>query len=405
MWGNGPALNIDGGDAAGPHQGVIDSPLIFNNDPGPADRLMFSNQCFNYRSSNLFHDQLRSDHSALQESTWRKLNAPDAGYVDIYNDIPDTADKIYSGVVVTTLDVPSNANERHVDQRRRPALHEPFNQGAYGTATPPLHPDNTAPIVHDVFINLSRGATVVTSGKWNNGTYVMALYRGTPTAADLSYSQLYGAEGLPLGPHWVDGPMFVEGSYTVSCENHLSDGAYVAGENNEPVPIAVFGSIRTTASYPGDQFIEATVGNFFQGHDPSMPEGYQWVEGDMWLLTQVVGGASQACLGAYVIIQTNQGPGFTGGCYMQIISVDAAGVRSYHNDGTYSPLTGWQDNPSYTIRLETTEDGNCKAFFDGHLVAEDDMTPTGGLYVGMAQQWNRTTTPAPCPTSPPHRAS
>ena len=39
---------------------------------------------------------------------------------------------------------------------------------------------------------------------------------------------------------------------------------------------------------------------------------------------------------------------------------------------------------------ETTADGHCKAFFGGSLVAEDDLTPVGGAYVGLAQQWNRT---------------
>lgn len=196
-------------------------------------------------------------------------------------------------------------------------------------------------------------------------------------------------ERLLLGPTWTDGPVFDFGSFTPVIDNSINTGAYVAGENDEPAPVTVLGTIRTTARYPGDQFVEATVGNFFQGHDPCVGEQYQWVEGEMWLFTQIASD-SNACLGVYVIIQVNQGPGDTGGCYMQIISVAPDGTRDYFGDGTFFPLIDWQTNPNYTIRLETTAAGHCKALFEGRVVVEDDVVPIGGPHVGLAQQWNRT---------------
>lgn len=192
-----------------------------------------------------------------------------------------------------------------------------------------------------------------------------------------------------LGPTWTDGPVFDFGVYIPQIENAIDAGAYVAGENDAPTPITVLGTIRTVDRYPGDQFVEATVGNFFQGHDPCLDELYQRVEGEMWLFTQIASD-SNACLGVYVIIQVNQGPGNTGGCYMQIISVAPDGTRDYFGDGTFFPLIDWQTNPNYTIRLETTAAGHCKALFEGRVVVEDDVVPIGGPHVGLAQQWNRT---------------
>lgn len=197
-------------------------------------------------------------------------------------------------------------------------------------------------------------------------------------------------DGAALGPNWVPGPTFKQGTEVAQVENIVGGGAWTAGQNDEPLPTAVYGTIRTTVTVPATQTIEAIVGNLFQGHDPSVVEGLQWMESDLWLFTQVVGGSSNACLGAHIVIQTNQGADFSGGCYMELMTVAADGTRSYFGDGTYEPLAGWQTNPNYTIRLETTAAGHCKASFDGHLVVEGDLAPTGGAYVGAAQQWNRT---------------
>lgn len=192
-----------------------------------------------------------------------------------------------------------------------------------------------------------------------------------------------------IGPDWTVGPVFDQGLYVTVVENALDGHAFIAGENTPPDPASVLGTIATTAEWPGDQTVEVEVGNFFQGHDPSMDEGYQWVEGELYLLTQVVGGTSQAAVGVYVIISVRPFGG--GDVYAQLITVDAAGVRSYFDDAsTGERPPAWETNPDYTIRLETTVEGHCKVFFEGTLLLEGDVPPTGGTHIGLVQQWNRT---------------
>lgn len=192
-------------------------------------------------------------------------------------------------------------------------------------------------------------------------------------------------ERAALGDAWVNGPVFEFGSFTPVIENAIVSGALVGGENNHPPPDTVYGSVRSVAEYPSDQFVEAVVGDLFQGHYPTLPPLYQYMESELFLLTQIKPD-SNACLGVYVIIQANQGPG----CYMQIMSVDAAGNATYYDDGTHLLDADWESNPDYTIRLETTVAGHCRAFFNDFLVTEDDVAPVGGLHVGVASQWSRT---------------
>jgi len=58
--------------------------------------------------------------------------------------------------------------------------------------------------------------------------------------------------------------------------------------------------------------------------------------------------------------------------------------------GRVTPLPGWQSNPDYVVRLESTAAGHCKAYLDGELLVEQDLSPTGGPYVGFVSNWHRT---------------
>lgn len=218
---------------------------------------------------------------------------------------------------------------------------------------------------------------------WAPATAIMAL-SGTSFTDDF--------ERADLGPDWTDGPMFSEFGSWVPAVDFLADGAWqTADETSGGEFVTAMGSIRRVADAGADQFIEAEVGNFFQGHVSTRPERLQIVEGEVFLFAQIASD-SMASVGVYVIIDSggSGGDAGLGSCYMQIITLDAAGNRSYFSDGDATPLTGWQSNPTYTIRLEVTAGGHCRAYFEGGLVAEDDVTPTGGQHVGIAMHWNRT---------------
>lgn len=275
----------------------------------------------------------------------------------------------------------------------------------YGDVAVDAWPFTTTPTTAADLPTLDPGNTVIAFYDGGDPLTILRWFLGGSGAAappDVR-SPCDNFERTELGADWVEGPKIRFGAYTTVIENALDNGAWVAGENNHPYPDAVLGSIRTTAAYPGTQSISAKISNLFPGHDPSVAERYQWMESEQWLFTQVVGGSSNACLGVYVIIQVNQGPGNTGGCYMQLVQMAADGTLTYFDDNTYAPLTGWQSNSTYTVRFDTSPDGHCTAYFEENLVVEGDLTPTGGQYVGVAQQWNRTnyasTVPNPA-TSP-----
>lgn len=197
--------------------------------------------------------------------------------------------------------------------------------------------------------------------------------------------------GVSLGSAWETGPYVgYIGSYTPVIENHVADGAYMGGENNHPYPEAVWGSIQTVASYPGDaQYVEVVTSDWFQGNFSSGP-GAQYTEGEFWLLNQLADDGS--CLGAYCLVDV--GPSVvddTAQAYVQLFRRAATGVLTYYDDGWIDPLAGWETNPAYTFRLETTVAGHAKVFFDGMLLAEGDLPPVvDGGRVGLAVQWNLT---------------
>jgi hypothetical protein len=196
---------------------------------------------------------------------------------------------------------------------------------------------------------------------------------------------------LSLGPDWADdGPILFQGDGWVRGGQFLSGGAWQVDENNSAgVFDTAMGSIRHVADACADQFIEAVVGNFFQGHDASVPEELQWVEGDVWLFAQLSPG-SDVGIGAHFVIHTN-GSDPDGEAFVEFFTTDEAGdVTFTDNFGSSAPLTGWQANPDYTIRFEVSAAGHLKAYSEGDLLAEDDVAPLGGRYVGIGMQWNRT---------------
>ena len=209
-------------------------------------------------------------------------------------------------------------------------------------------------------------------------------------------------ERSDLGADWADDGPLPNDWATVRAASFLADGAYQSGEYvSEGEFESAMGSIRRTTNAGTDQFIEAEVGNFFQGHDPAVGERFQWVEGEVWLFAQIVSG-SMASVGVQIFIDSG-GTGSHAGqghCYMQIVTTDAAGTTSYFGDGEVFPLTGWQSNPAYTVRLEVSAGGHVRAYFEGALVAEDDVTPTGGQHLGIGMQWLLTRYPLGDPPNP-----
>src|SRR6478752_1723576 len=86
-----------------------------------------------------------------------------------------------------------------------------------------------------------------------------------------------------LGSNWEDdGPIFEDEGWA-RADQFLDDGAWQAAENDTEPPDAAMGSIRRTTNAGTNQWIEAEVGNFFQGHDPDVPEYLQQVEGEVFL--------------------------------------------------------------------------------------------------------------------------
>lgn len=199
-------------------------------------------------------------------------------------------------------------------------------------------------------------------------------------------------ERVSLGSDWADdGPILFQSDDWVRGGQFLGGGAWQVDENNSAGEFeTAMGSIRRTDNSCADQFIEAVVGNFFQGHDPSVDEWFQWVEGDMWLFAQL-SPSSDVSVGAHFIIHANSGAE-DGEAFVEFFTTDEDGEVTFtDNFGSFSPLpTGWQANPDYTIRFEVSAAGHLKAYFEGDLLAEDDVTPVGGRHVGIGMQWNRT---------------
>lgn len=205
-----------------------------------------------------------------------------------------------------------------------------------------------------------------------------------------------------LGSDWVDdGPIVFQSDDWVRGGQFLDDGAWQVAENeSEGVFNVAMGSIRHAADACDDQFIEAVVGNFFQGHDASVAETQQWVEGDVFLFTQLSPG-SDVGIGVHVIIHVNSSGGDEGICDMEFFTTDENGEVTFFGDlGVFAPLATWRSNPDYTIRLEVSAAGHCKAYFEGNLLTEADTTPVGGRYVGIGMEWNRTSYPIGDPPNP-----
>jgi hypothetical protein len=202
-------------------------------------------------------------------------------------------------------------------------------------------------------------------------------------------------ERTDLGPDWADGPLVFG---RPRANSYLSGGAWVAADNSS---VDAMGAIRHVSDAGADQVIEAGVGNFFQGHDPSVPENLQWVEGEIFLFAQVASD-SYASVGVWVFIDSG-GSGATlgdGKCYMEIFTTDAAGDMTSYNGADTSPLTGWQSNPNYVIRFEVTAAGHCRAYFEGSLLVEGDVPPAGGQHLGIGMMWYLTDYPIGSPPNP-----
>lgn len=194
---------------------------------------------------------------------------------------------------------------------------------------------------------------------------------------------------LSLGSDWADdGPIFEDDGYARAVQ-FLSGGAWQAEDSDSTIPDVGMGSIRRTDDNSDDQFIEASVGNFFQGHDPDVAETLQYVEGQIYLFAQVDPG-SNAAIVAWVIIQV--GPSIPDGeGYIEIFTVDATGTRTFPGISGSEPLpAGWQTNPDYTVKLEVSAAGHVRAYFEGDLLLEDDVTPLAGRHVGIGMEWNLT---------------
>lgn len=240
-----------------------------------------------------------------------------------------------------------------------------------------------------VVVPSGGGGWSVGIGWANSAAAIMAL-SGTSFTDDF--------ERADLGPDWADdGPIFVDWDY-LRAGSYLSDGAYVTTPTDEN--FQYMGSIRRIPQAGTDQFIEAEVGNFFQGHIPTLPERLQIVEGQVYLFAQLAPD-SYAGIGVWIIIDSG-GPGATAGqgkCYMEVITTDAAGTVTEYGYGDTFPLTGWQSNPVYTVRLEVTAAGHVRGFFEGGLLVEEDVPPTGGQHLGVAMEWNQTRYDASVPLS------
>lgn len=203
-----------------------------------------------------------------------------------------------------------------------------------------------------------------------------------------------------LGPNWADdGPIFEDEGY-VRADQSLDDGAWVSAEDStEGALVIAMGSIRYVAAAGENQFIEAEVGNFFQGHDASVAEYLQWVEGQVYLFAQISPGSNE---GIGLVTYINVSGSFPDGIASQeIFTTDSAGARTFHNSSdSIEPLVDWQSNPDYIIRLEVSAAGHVRGYFDGDLIVEDDVTPPGGDHIGIGMEWNLTSYPVGNPPNP-----
>jgi hypothetical protein len=188
--GNGPHPNVDGGVPDNPLAGAVDSPFRFNVDTTAAGTIRFTSLCYAYRQGNPFASDYEDINFATLNTTWRSYTPN--GYLDSYNNVT-AANSLYEGVVVSAMDTPDNAATGMWINGVAAPSHSPFKSGSYGTNTPTFE-TNSLPVISDISISMSAGAPAVSSGKWQGGTYVMALHRGVPSAADLVTLQaVYGS--------------------------------------------------------------------------------------------------------------------------------------------------------------------------------------------------------------------
>jgi hypothetical protein len=226
---NGPHLNLDGGEAA-LHAGAVDTQLELHSGTAAGTvRLDFAN--WSYRERNPAAPDYPDIDTGELDVLWQSYTP--SGYLSV-SDLAANPDQEYAGVVVATVDLPGrNADSGlWLDETALP-LADTFNGGLYGGGTPPVFDTELAPSFANLLVFMSEGAPAVSSGKWQNGTYAFALYRGTPTAEDLAILQdVYG--GDTPGDVPSAGPAYPEANallvfVTVNAPTDVSDDIEVVG--------------------------------------------------------------------------------------------------------------------------------------------------------------------------------
>ena len=201
VCGIGPGVNVDTDGEFYVVAGAADCSIIFGNDSG--SEYYFGAQAGSYKSNLKSDPEFDEVDFGFQHYSWDRRGTPDA-QVQVFNDYDDISEMDFFGsVVVNTISLPANTGSGlWRDGVMTPNL-DAYTAGLYST-TPPVFDTDDAPVFNDFFAYLGEA---LPDGNWLNGVYVMALYRGTPTAEDLELlNELYG----PDEPAPVYGPVDTE---------------------------------------------------------------------------------------------------------------------------------------------------------------------------------------------------
>lgn len=197
-------------------------------------------------------------------------------------------------------------------------------------------------------------------------------------------------ERADIGTDWTLGPPPDERSESVT--GSIVDGKIVGplDVNGGPDLLGNLGvSLMTTASFPGDQSVDAVFGNLWQGQ--GIDTTGMNVEGNLYLYCHA-NATDKAQIAAWIqpgLTGPFENPEASGELFVILYQTDTGGFAQTETtvDGTY-PVSAPTTNSPATIRLETTAAGHAACFIDDTLVVEGDFIPYTGDRVGFGFNWH-----------------